>query len=73
MHATPFPRLLLFLLLPWTMAAEPLKLVTFHQVDNYNTVHPADALNTRRVRIVMTPRDPDSCVGVLSVEIEGVE
>ncbi len=38
--------------------------------DSYNTVHPAEATITRRLRLVMTPQHDDTCVGLLSVDIE---
>lgn len=38
--------------------------------DNYNTVHPAQTLNTDKIRIVMKPRHNDTCVGILAVDIE---
>ncbi|MCO6043036.1 glycoside hydrolase family 127 protein [Aeoliella sp. ICT_H6.2] len=41
--------------------------------DLYNTVHPAKQLKTRRVRIFMTPRNRETTVGILSVNIETKE
>lgn len=38
--------------------------------DAYNTVHPAESLQTDRLRIVMTPQHEDTCVGILSVDVE---
>ncbi len=36
----------------------------------YNTVHPARTLTTDRFRIVMTPQNNDTCLGILSVDID---
>lgn len=38
--------------------------------DTYNTVHPAERLKTRRLRIEMQPRHDQTCVGILSVNLE---
>ncbi len=38
--------------------------------DDYNTVHPAQTLKTDKIRIVMKPRHDNTCVGILSVDIE---
>jgi len=38
--------------------------------DTYNTVRPVDRLTTDKLRIVITPRHPDTCVGILSLNIE---
>ncbi|WP_442483782.1 glycoside hydrolase family 127 protein [Aeoliella sp. SH292] len=38
--------------------------------DTYNTVHPANKITAERVRIFMTPKDRETSVGVLSVDIE---
>lgn len=38
--------------------------------DVYNTVHPAEPLTAERLRIVMRPRHGDTCVGILSVDVE---
>ena len=37
--------------------------------DSYNTVHPANELNTDKIRIVMEPAHNQTCVGILSVNI----
>ncbi len=39
-------------------------------LDAYNTVHPANVLATDRFRIVMTPQHEDTCVGILSVDVD---
>jgi len=39
--------------------------------DDYNTVHPAEPLKTDRFRIVMEPKHDRTCVGILSVDVEG--
>ena len=41
--------------------------------DNYNKVHPQEELKTRKLRIVMKPQHGETCVGILSVEVETVE
>jgi len=33
-------------------------------------VHPASTLMADRFRIVMTPRHEDTCVGILSVDVD---
>lgn len=38
--------------------------------DTYNTIHPAEQLKTRRLRIEMKPQHDKTCVGILSVNIE---
>ncbi len=38
--------------------------------DNYNLVHPAEKLTTNKLRLVMTPRHNETCVGILSVDID---
>ncbi|MFT3786704.1 MAG: glycoside hydrolase family 127 protein [Tepidisphaeraceae bacterium] len=38
--------------------------------NTYNTVHPAQALTTDRLRLVMKPKNDQTCVGILSVEVE---
>jgi DUF1680 family protein len=37
--------------------------------DDYNTVHPAETLKTRKLRLVMRPRHNETCVGILAVDI----
>ncbi|RKX45557.1 MAG: hypothetical protein DRP64_04515, partial [Verrucomicrobia bacterium] len=39
-------------------------------LDAYNTVHPANVLTTERFRIVMTPQHNNTCVGLLSVDVD---
>jgi len=38
--------------------------------DSYNTVHPAQPLKTDTLRIVMRPRHDQTCVGILSIDVE---
>jgi len=38
--------------------------------DNYNTVHPAKTLKTDKLRIVMKPKHDQTCVGILSVDMD---
>jgi uncharacterized protein len=38
--------------------------------DTYNTVQPAQALATARIRIVMKPQHGDTCVGLLAVDVQ---
>ena len=38
--------------------------------DTYNTVHPAEDLKTDKLRIYMTPQHDQTCVGILSANLE---
>lgn len=38
--------------------------------DNYNLVHPANKLFTNKIRLILTPAHQDTCIGILSVDIE---
>lgn len=38
--------------------------------DTYNTVHPAPPLRTDTLRLVLKPRARDTCIGILSVNVE---